>query len=412
MDIINTDYGIDDFEYKKKIYELYYYILEQIKGKKINKDKKEIENEIISIDISTIIHYIKESIPILINNKIEEFIIKQKDDKNVSNKDNNLKNQMLLYENQLRNLESQLRYYICKQLQYKIQKESYESKIRNYLQIENEYEILKQKVKYDGKNFLNNDRKENEIEILRRENSNLKKAISKFEEEKKITDSKREISQKTILSLKNQIEKLNNKLFKVEKELIEIKENANSSINININNGKSSSNWIINQNFIPKNRNKINLKNQNNTMSFNDIKPPINNNNKNEKKIFQNNLIDNQKFTNTYNKILNGISSKTSSNKKSIKHSRNNSINNIEEIKKAGIISKYLSHRNYNINYANNLKFSNISNGISSSRNINLKDKNKSKTSSINTMYNHNHTKISRSGNRSTVNIRSTSNEK
>jgi hypothetical protein len=84
----------------------------------------------------------------------------------------------------------------------------------------------------------------------------------------------------------------------------------------------------------------------------------------------------------------------------------------MEEIKKAGIISKYLSHRNYNINYANNLKFSNISNGISSSRNINLKDKNKSKTSSINTMYNHNHTKISRSGNRSTVNIRSTSNEK
>ena len=412
MDIINTDYEINDYEYKKKVYELYYYILEQIKGQKMNKDKKEIESEILSIDISTIIHYIKESIPILINNKIEQYLIKQKDKYNISNKDNILQNQIILYENQLRNLESQLRYYICKQLQYKIQKESYESKIRNYLQIENEYENLKQKVKYDGKNFLNNDRKENEIEILRRENSNLKKAISQFEEEKKITDSKREISQKTILSLKNQIEKLNNKLFKVEKELIEIKENANSSINININNGKSSSNWIINQNIIPKNRNKIHLKNQNNTMSFNDIKPPINNNNKNEKKIFQNTLIDNQKLTNTYNKILNGISSKTSSNKKSIKHSRNNSINNMEEIKKAGIISKYLSHRNYNINYANNLKFSNISNGISSSRNINLKDKNKSKTSSINTMYNHNHTKISRSGNRSTVNIRSTSNEK
>ncbi len=412
MDIINTDYEINDYEYKKKVYELYYYILEQIKGQKMNKDKKEIESEILSIDISTIIHYIKESIPILINNKIEQYLIKQKDKYNISNKDNILQNQIILYENQLRNLESQLRYYICKQLQYKIQKESYESKIRTYLQIENEYENLKQKVKYDGKNFLNNDRKENEIEILRRENSNLKKAISQFEEEKKITDSKREISQKTILSLKNQIEKLNNKLFKVEKELIEIKENANSSINININNGKSSSNWIINQNIIPKNRNKIHLKNQNNTMSFNDIKPPINNNNKNEKKIFQNTLIDNQKLTNTYNKILNGISSKTSSNKKSIKHSRNNSINNMEEIKKAGIISKYLSHRNYNINYANNLKFSNISNGISSSRNINLKDKNKSKTSSINTMYNHNHTKISRSGNRSTVNIRSTSNEK
>ena len=170
MDIINTDYEIDDYEYKKKVYELYYYILEQIKGQKINKDKKEIESEILSIDISTIIHYIKESIPILINNKIEQFKKNQNDNKNNSNKDNILQNQILLYENQLRNLESQLRYYICKQLQYKIQKESYESKIRNYLQIENEYENLKQKVKYDGKNFLNNDRKENEIEILRREN--------------------------------------------------------------------------------------------------------------------------------------------------------------------------------------------------------------------------------------------------
>ena len=78
MDIINTDYEIDDYEYKKKVYELYYYILEEIKGKKIKIDPKEYEELIVTTTISTIIHYIKESIPILINKKIEESKIKKK----------------------------------------------------------------------------------------------------------------------------------------------------------------------------------------------------------------------------------------------------------------------------------------------------------------------------------------------
>ena len=395
MDIINTDYEINDYEYKKKVYELYYYILEQIKGQKMNKDKKEIENEILSIDISTIIHYIKESIPILINNKIEQFLIKQKDNNNTFNKDNILQNQIILYENQLRNLESQLRYYICKQLQYKIQKESYESKIRTYLQIENEYENLKQKVKYDGKNFLNNDRKENEIEILRRENSNLKKAISKMEDEKKLTEAKREISQKTILSLKNQIEKLNTKLYNVEQELSKLKDNTNSKINININNTKSSSNYIINQNFEAPKRNKINLKSHNSSLTYNNEKPIKNNKNVN-KTSSKKNLKKN--FPNPYDKIINCLSN------------RNNSMNNIEEIKKSEIVNKYFTHRQ-NTNYKNyNNYFKQFTSAIPSTKISITKDKNKSKNSSLSTMY-INNTKISRSGNRSTINIKSTSND-
>ena len=202
-------------------------------------NKKEYEESILSIDISTIINYIKESIPILINKKIDEL--------NKQNfKENILLNERYNYDNQLKNLESQLRFYISKQLQFKIQRDTYEIKLRNLMDLECEYENLKQKLKYDGKNFLDNDRKENEIEILRRENTNLKKEINKLELEKKLTDSKREISQKTILSLKIQLEKLNNKLYKVEKELKELKQNQNSNINININNGKLSSNYIIN----------------------------------------------------------------------------------------------------------------------------------------------------------------------
>ena len=408
MNIINSDFSGVNYEDKRKIFDLYYYIIEQIKGKKININKKEYEEIISSTDFSTIIHYIKEAIPILINKKLDEFQNLNKQNL----KDNIFSNQSLNYDNQLKNLESQLRFYISKQLQYKIQRDTYETKLRNFMDMEIEYENLKQKLKYDGKNFLDNDRKENEIEILRRENSNLKKAISQLETEKKYTDSKRIISQKTILTLKNQIEQLNNKLYKVEKELKALKKNQTSNINININNEKSSSNYVINQNYNPPKRNKINLKKQNNTMSFKELKPPKNNNNNNhinnryENKQKPNNLLDNQLFTNTYNRILNCLSSNKKSN-----HNRNNSMNNVEGLKKTDIISKYFSHRgpksNY-YNYNNCFKFSQYSSAIPSSRNSMTKDKNK--TSTLSTMYNNN-TKISRSGNRSTINIRSNSYE-
>ena len=78
MNISNTEIPIEEIENREKVYELYYYILEEIKGKKIKIDPKEYEELIVTTTISTIIHYIKESIPILINKKIEESKIKKK----------------------------------------------------------------------------------------------------------------------------------------------------------------------------------------------------------------------------------------------------------------------------------------------------------------------------------------------
>ena len=407
MSIINTDI-LNDLEDRRKIYELYYYIIEQIKGKKLNIDPKIFEEAIMTTDTSTIIHYIKESIQIMINKKIEEYINKNKQIYN--NKYNDCIQQCLIYESQLKNLECQLRFYISKQIQYKIQRESYENKLRNFMDMEIEYENLKQKVKYDGKKFLNNDRKDNEIEILRRENSNLKKAISKMEEEKKIIEAKREISQKTIISLKNQIEKLNKKLYNVGQELSKLKENTNSKINININNTKSSSNYIINQNFEAPKRNKINLKSHNSSLTYNNEKTIKNNKNVNKKST--KNINNKELSSNPYNKILNCISNRTTitTSKKSKRHHRNNSMNNIEDIKKSEIVNKYFTHRqNTNFNNYNNC-FKQFSSAIPSTKISITKDKNKSKNSSLSTMY-INNTKISRSGNRSTINIKSTSND-
>ena len=407
MSIINTDI-LNDLEDRRKIYELYYYIIEQIKGKKLNIDPKIFEEAIMTTDTSTIIHYIKESIQIMINKKIEEYINKNKQIYN--NKYNDSIQQCLIYESQLKNLECQLRFYISKQLQYKVQKESYENKLRNFMDMEIEYENLKQKVKYDGKKFLNNDRKENEIEILRRENSNLKKAISKMEDEKKLTEAKGEINQKTIISLKNQIEKLNKKLYNVGQELSKLKENTNSKINININNTKSSSNYIINQNFEAPKRNKINLKSHNSSLTYNNEKTIKNNKNVNKKST--KNINNKEVSSNPYNKILNCISNRTTitTSKKSNRHHRNNSMNKIEDIKKSEIVNKYFTHRqNTNFNNYNNC-FKQFSSAIPSTKISITKDKNKSKNSSLSTMY-INNTKISRSGNRSTINLKSTSND-
>ena len=407
MSIINTDI-LNDLEDRRKIYELYYYIIEQIKGKKLNIDPKIFEEAIMTTDTSTIIHYIKESIQIMINKKIEEYINKNKQIYN--NKYNDSIQQCLIYESQLKNLECQLRFYISKQLQFKIQRDTYEIKLRNLMDLESEYENLKQKLKYDGKKFLNNDRKENEIEILRRENSNLKKAISKMEDEKKLTEAKREISQKTILSLKNQIEKLNKKLYNVGQELSKLKENTNSKINININNTKTSSNYIINQNFEAPKRNKINLKSHNSSLTYNNEKP-IKNNKYVNKTSSKKNLKKNFP-SNPYNKIINCLSNRTTitTSKKPKRHHRNNSMNKIEDIKKSEIVNKYFTHRqNTNFNNYNNC-FKQFSSAIPSTKISITKDKNKSKNSSLSTMY-INNTKISRSGNRSTINLKSTSND-
>ncbi len=171
----------NEYENRIKVYELYIEIKEEIIGKKIEIESNNYEELIIRTEIPTIINYIKESIPILIKRKLEEEKKKIKNEKKINFKENDF----FIYENQIKKLENDLRNYIKQILIYKIQKDSFEKTLRNYMEMEIEFEELKEKLKYDEEEFLNNDRKENEIEILRRENSNLKKVISNLEKEKK-----------------------------------------------------------------------------------------------------------------------------------------------------------------------------------------------------------------------------------
>ena len=223
----------------------------------------------------------------------------------INNKTNNQLNDLNQLENHIRKLEYDIRILLQREFQNKIKRDTLEMKLNAYMEMENEFEELKEKVKYEGGKFLNNERKDNEIIILRQENSILKKEIKKYKENNDLYESKIKSEQETITELKKQISSLSKKVTKIEKENINIKQpnNHNSSINININNnGNSSSKWIIKQENqeISNNTNNSNslIPNMNPGSSFALKKRRINNFTKNYRK-FNSNL--GQTTTNNYN---------------------------------------------------------------------------------------------------------------
>ena len=119
-------------------------------------------------------------------------------------------------ENTIIKLEKDLKYHIKNEFMLKIQKDSSDSKIRNYMEIEEEFEELKEKVRYEGGKFLNNDRKDNEIKILRRENSNIKREIKKLEMKIKNLEKKDEEDQGIIRQLRSKILKSDRKIEELE----------------------------------------------------------------------------------------------------------------------------------------------------------------------------------------------------
>ena len=68
------------------------------------------------------------------------------------------------------------------------------------MEMEDKFEELK--IKYNNGEFLENNRKENEIEIVRREKFKFKTWISKIKEDLKISDTKRKKDEDIISELK------------------------------------------------------------------------------------------------------------------------------------------------------------------------------------------------------------------
>jgi len=238
--------GNEGLQIKEELFSLYKGIKKDIPNDKLPTGRKKMIENISTLDSITLITYIKESIPLLINHKISEVISSNTNNNNDysielelnNKKQNNLKKEYLQLENQIRKLENDNKYYLKHYLQYKIQKDVLEMKLNAYMSLEDEYEELKEKVKYEDGKFLDNDRKDNEIIILRSENSALKKEIVKLEYLNKLNENKNKEYQKNIKNLQNNVESLNKKIYNLEKI---IKEKSTRSISLHKENNKTNS---------------------------------------------------------------------------------------------------------------------------------------------------------------------------
>ena len=114
------------------------------------------------------------------------------------------------YENILRSYEHKIRNLYENRFNLELNKKILEESNKNLLRKEKDFEILKEKtgiIVQNGK-IINNSRKENEIFILRKENSILKDIIEKQKQEniqkvKKESKEKRKLNQRLIMKLNN-----------------------------------------------------------------------------------------------------------------------------------------------------------------------------------------------------------------
>ena len=227
-------------------------------------------------------------------------------------------------------MEAKERYLIKLCFQNKLQKDAIENKLNDYMEMEEEFEELKTKLKYEDGRFLNNDRKDNEIIIIRGENSNLKKAINNLE--KQIQELNKKISEKSklISELENKNKNLNVKMDKIQKQ----NEILNSN-NININNltGNNTKNNIIHNNI-----NNIENLNQHIQGKFtNYFNCDLNKYDENNNKYFPHKKVK--------NKILNE--------KKNQRDSLSNTKNELSEKTKSDFFNRYFAVNKINYNKIN-----------------------------------------------------------
>ena len=334
---------IRNLKSKEELYSLFYEITSEIKGDKIEIEEEEFQDNIKSISMSQLIKYIHDSIHILLKKKMQDAKEEQKKQDLKENKilGNNINfSKINQYENNLNKLEYKERKLIKLYFQNKLQKEAMENKIGEYMEIEDEYEEMKIKLKYEDGKFLENDRKENEIIILRQENTNLKKVIKENEEKTKNLEKNILNKENEILSLKDSLEQLKIKLEEKQKEL-----NLFSNINININNNNTLNNNTSNTNkkysFHYSNNHSAN------NLLSNGTKDEINSSSIRKeyspgKKIFYFQKLKNKILKNKNNEFL------------------SNTRNDIIERTKLNFISKYFTNQNRNNTNNSSLNNSNI----------------------------------------------------
>ena len=326
-----------EHKWKELLYELFYEIKSEILGCKIEIEEEEYQENVRAITIPKLVDYLHDSIQILIKKKMDDAKLEQKKrDKRYYT--NNINTPIGLdekeqYENIIRKLESKERKLSKIIFQNKLQKDVMENKISEYMEMEDEFEEMKTKLKYEEGRFLKNDRKDNEIIIIRGENSNLKQSIKQLEEKISELEKDKKEKSKMVIELQEGMEKIKLKLKDLQKQ----NEILNAHcINININN--------VNGNNSNKNGSLYNNNNSNyNTINASSIHSPSN---KDENHLTKNKMLYFQKIN---KKFLNNKIYKA----EALNNTRNESL----ERTKSELLNKYFV--NNKISKNNNMLLNN-----------------------------------------------------
>ena len=275
-----------DMDIKYKLSDYYTYLINQIS--KYSTKNTEIYQKINVDELSSldIFEHIKRLISVLIDEKIE------KDALNNNNYDNYKK-----LENYSKKLEKDLKFLYQKIFEDQIQINAFEDKIKIYKIIQQEYEQLKEKVKFYNGKFLDNERKDNEILILRKENKKIKKNMEKFNKINELNETLKINYITKINELNKEIETLNKKL--------EAKSNINNYPN-DFYNTSSISNAFKNSNSLESNlfskmSYKSNINEINNIISSTKVRQKKYDYLKSLKKLFHKSSIKNKKRQNNFN---------------------------------------------------------------------------------------------------------------
>ena len=346
---------------KSQLYSYYLDLLNEISNFSSGKIKNYPSLNYKNLDASQLISNIKDSTSELINLKVSQVI-----SQNINT------NHYLQLENYTKKLEYDIKIFYHQIFENKIQTNALEDKIKMYKMMQIEYEELKEKVKYVGGKFLENDRKDNEIIIIRQENNILKNEITKLDRLNKLNETLKKNYLNKINKLQNEVEKLTKRLetkYNSNNSISNYNSSNASNINININNNDNILSKLIprhdleNINNIMSNnssrKNKYNylkgLKNLFPKNSFYNNKRPSNyniikniymnsNNNKNNFNNSTVSTINTNIFTSNYNKLINSISQK---NKNSKKKNKNNKKSNYITMKIEKEEDKSLSMNKY-----------------------------------------------------------------
>ena len=357
-DNINSSFNFElkEIKIKEKLYTLFYELTSEIKEAKIEIDEEDYDENIRTTSVFQIIEYIYESIQILLKKYKKEDI--------KSFIPNNI--EINQYENMLRKYENNHRGLIKKQFQYKLHNETLEYKLEEYMEMEDEFEEMKTKFKYEDGKFLENDRKDNEIIIIRQENTNLKQIITNLEkdiEEKNNIISEMEKKNKHFKEKLEETEKELNLFSNIELNNINFQNNTNNNITGNISTNKGQKNQISNSNsnnISNISKNSFNVRKKNGPV---DVKML---NLKSTKPSEQKNNNINDLFNQNKNTIsdLSMRGSKSSKKQNKITYNRNNSMNILLDTKRMDLISKYLSNQKTNKRNSNSNNKINKSNKV------------------------------------------------